>query len=84
MNQAVPTNLEHRIDQVLAATIRPLLIESGGGVELAELTTQGVARLRFSGACRSCPSTMMTLLMGVERELIKQVPEVAYLEVVAE
>jgi Fe-S cluster biogenesis protein NfuA len=42
----------------------------------------GVVRLRFNGACASCPSTIMTLIMGIEQELQKHFPEIEYLEAV--
>ncbi len=77
-------DLTPRIEAVLDATIRPLLQDTGGDVKLLRVTAEGVAQLSLAGACRSCPSTAMTLIMGIERELRKQVPEVAYLEIVTE
>ena len=39
-------------------------------------------RVRFSGSCSSCPSSIMSLVMMIEQELRGKVPEVEYLEVV--
>jgi hypothetical protein len=43
---------------------------------------EGVARIRLNGVCGCCPSTVMTVIMGIEQELRKHVPEVRYLEAV--
>lgn len=56
--------------------IRPALQSDGGDVELIEVDASGVVRLRFQGACVGCPSSSMTLVMGIERNLMEQVPEV--------
>ncbi|HMP04233.1 MAG TPA: NifU family protein [Gemmatales bacterium] len=74
-------DVRERIEQVLAETVRPLLTSTGGDVHLLELDGDGVARIAFVGTCSACPSTVMTLLMGIEAELRQRVPEVAYLEV---
>ena len=49
---------------------------------LALYLLSGVVQVRLSGACASCPSSVMTLLMGLEHELRQRVPEVEYLEAV--
>lgn len=81
---AAESEVARRINEVLNATIRPLLRDSGSDVRLARVDSEGVAHLAFSGTCRGCPATLATLLMGVERELLHQVPEVAYLQVAHE
>lgn len=48
----------------------------GGNVELVEIEGP-VVRLRLQGACGSCPSSMMTLRMGIERKLKESIPEIA-------
>ena len=62
------------VEKVLE-TIRPMLIADGGNVELVEVD-DGTVKLRLQGACGSCPMSQMTLKMGIERELIKQIPEI--------
>ena len=42
----------------------------------------GVARVRLGGVCSGCPSTIMAVIMGIEQELRRHVPEVEYLEAV--
>jgi Fe-S cluster biogenesis protein NfuA len=60
--------------------IRPQLKADGGDVELVEVN-DGTVKLRLTGACAGCPMSTMTLKMGIERILKKEVPEVK--EVVA-
>ena len=42
----------------------------------------GVARVRLGGVCAGCPGTIMAVVMGLEQELRRQVPEIDYLEAV--
>lgn len=61
--------------------IRPSLQAEGGDVELVNVTPEGVVKVRLTGACSGCPMSQMTLKMGIERMLKKEVSEVK--EVVA-
>jgi Fe-S cluster biogenesis protein NfuA len=54
-------NVEQVLDEV-----RPYLIADGGEVEVADVDALTVY-LRLKGACGSCPSSAMTLKMGIER-----------------
>jgi Fe-S cluster biogenesis protein NfuA len=56
-------------------TIRPMLIADGGNVDLVSVE-DGIVKLKLKGACGSCPMSQMTLRMGIERELKRQIPEV--------
>ncbi len=62
------------VDNVLD-TIRPALIADGGNVELVDVEG-GIVKLRLQGACAGCPMSQMTLRMGIERELKKQLPDI--------
>jgi len=55
--------------------IRPTLQADGGNVELVDVT-EGVVKLRLTGACQGCPMSTMTLRNGIEQVLKDQVPEV--------
>jgi len=61
--------------------VRPALMADGGNVELVDVDESGVVRVRLMGACGGCPMSQMTLKMGIERFLKKEVPEIK--EVVA-
>lgn len=60
--------------------IRPSLMADGGNVELVGVDN-GVVKVKLTGACGGCPMSQMTLKMGIERILKKEVPEIK--EVVA-
>ncbi|MCX5809240.1 MAG: NifU family protein [Proteobacteria bacterium] len=60
--------------------IRPFLQRDGGDIELIDIV-DGVVKVKLKGACGSCPMSMMTLKMGVEKQLKEDMPEIK--EVVA-
>jgi len=63
--------------------IRPYLQRDGGDIEIAEVTNDGVVKVRLTGACFGCPYSQMTLQAGVERVIRQEVPEVTKVEAVA-
>lgn len=67
--------VRERVAKVLNL-IRPAVQSDGGDVELVEVTPDGVVRIRLHGACVGCPSSTMTLQLGIERNLREHVPEV--------
>ncbi|PSF39518.1 hypothetical protein C7H19_01640 [Aphanothece hegewaldii CCALA 016] len=67
-------NVETVLDEM-----RPYLMADGGNVELVEIDGP-IVRLRLQGACGSCPSSTMTLKMGIERRLREMIPEVNEVE----
>jgi len=56
--------------------VRPALQSDGGDVELIDVDAAGVVHVKLIGACIGCPSSDMTLTLGIERTLKEQVPEV--------
>ncbi|MBC7972706.1 MAG: NifU family protein [Verrucomicrobia bacterium] len=67
-------NVETVLDE-----LRPYLMADGGNVELVEIDGP-IVKLRLQGACGSCPSSAMTLKMGIERRLREFIPEIAEVE----
>lgn len=67
-------NVETVLDE-----LRPYLMADGGNVELVDIEGPTV-KLRLQGACGSCPSSTMTLRMGIERRLREQIPEINEVE----
>ena len=55
--------------------LRPYLMADGGNVELVDIDGP-IVKLRLQGACGSCPSSAMTLKMGIERRLREVIPEI--------
>jgi len=74
-------DLKQRVIQILAEKVGPALDMDGTQLEVLDVT-DGVARLRLGGVCGSCPSSIMTVVMGIEEELRRHIPEVAYIEAV--
>lgn len=74
--------LRHRVAGVLDL-IRPAVQSDGGDLELVDVTPQGVVRIRLHGACVGCPSSAITLQVGIERNLKAHVPGVTAVEAVA-
>jgi Fe-S cluster biogenesis protein NfuA len=66
--------MREKIEAVLDE-IRPNLIRDGGNVELVD-ATDGIVKVKLTGACGGCPMASMTLKHGVERALKEKVPEV--------
>ena len=62
--------------------VRPFLQSDGGDIELVEVTEDGVVKVKLTGACGGCPMASMTLTVGVERILKKEVPEIKKVEAV--
>lgn len=57
--------------------LRPSLQADGGDVELMGVKEEeGIVEVRLTGACRGCPMSQLTLQMGIERILKRDVPEV--------
>jgi Fe-S cluster biogenesis protein NfuA len=66
--------MKEKVEEVLQK-LRPMLQRDGGDIELIDVI-DGVVKVKLTGACGSCPMSMMTLKMGVEGELKKQIPDV--------
>jgi len=73
--------LEDRIHATLN-DIRPFLQRDGGDVQFVRMRGDGVLELSWIGTCKVCPMSQMTLRAGVERALMKEVPEVRRVETV--
>ncbi len=70
-----PQSVRDRVQGVINL-IRPAVQADGGDIELVDVTAEGVVQIRFHGACHGCPSSSLTLQMGIERNLREKVPEV--------
>ena len=67
--------MKEKVEQALNK-IRPSLQADGGNVELVDVGTDGVVKVRLVGACHGCPMSQMTLKNGIERLLRQEIPEV--------
>jgi len=67
--------MKERVEKALEK-VRPMLQADGGNVELIEVTSDGVVKLKLQGSCGCCPMSQMTLKMGIERIIKQEVPEI--------
>jgi Fe-S cluster biogenesis protein NfuA len=67
--------LEEKVRTALE-DVRPQLQADGGDVEFVSIDAAGVVSVKLTGACGSCPMAQMTLKLGIEKYLLKEVPEV--------
>lgn len=68
-------SLESKVKETLDA-FRPQLNADGGDLEYINIDSEKRVHIRLTGACGTCPISVMTLKMGIERYLKETVPEV--------
>lgn len=61
--------------------LRPFMQADGGDVELVAIDS-GIVKVRLQGACGTCPSSTVTLRMGIEAQLKQRVPGIRGVEAV--
>jgi Fe-S cluster biogenesis protein NfuA len=66
------------VEQVLDELVRPALNADGGDITLVDIRG-GDVYVKLVGACNTCPSSVMTMRMGVERLLQEEFPEMGEL-----
>src|SRR6202048_4156087 len=79
-----PHGVERRVSDALDS-VRPYLGSHGGDVHLIEVADGpdgSIVRLQFSGSCKTCPSSSVTLELAVEDAIRAAAPEVSSIEVV--
>lgn len=72
---------KEKVEQVLSS-IRPYLQADEGDIELINITDSGIVEVKLLGACMNCPLSLMTLRAGVERTLMKEIPEIKRVEAI--
>lgn len=65
---------ERKIKEILDNEIRPAVAMDGGDITFHSYE-DGILTLHLQGACSSCPSSVMTLRMGIENRLREEIPE---------
>jgi Fe-S cluster biogenesis protein NfuA/nitrite reductase/ring-hydroxylating ferredoxin subunit len=76
-----PHDVRRRVCDALDR-VRPYLGSHGGDVDLIAIDGDTV-RLAFTGSCKSCPSSAVTLELAVQDAIRAAAPEVCTIEVVA-
>ena len=64
-----------KITDLLDTRVRPAVAQDGGDITFQSFE-EGVVYLHMQGACAGCPSSTMTLKMGIENLLKHYIPEV--------
>lgn len=67
--------LKDRIIKLLE-DVRPHLQNDGGDIELVKITDDLTVVVNLLGACGTCPTSIITLKMGVEKYLQSKNPEI--------
>lgn len=60
--------------------VRPFLVADGGDIQLVEIAGDQV-RVRLTGACADCPTSHMTLHVGIESALRRLAPSLRLVQV---
>ena len=77
------STLHQKVAEAFRTQLAPLMLASGLELELGDVESDGVVIMHLAQACQFCPSTAMAMIREIEVELIKLVPEVAYIEITA-
>lgn len=75
------SELEKKVLNVLEQ-IRPYLQADGGDIRFVGLTEENVVNVELTGACGSCPYSIITLKNGVESAIKKALPDIKSVETV--
>ena len=71
-----------QIKELLDSRVRPAVAQDGGDITFHGFE-RGVVYLHMKGACAGCPSSTLTLKMGIENLLRHYIPEVTEVRPVA-
>jgi Fe-S cluster biogenesis protein NfuA len=75
------TDTELAISRILEEEIRPAVAMDGGDVTLVAYE-DSIVKLRLRGACHQCPSSTVTLKLGIENRLKQSFPEIKSVEAI--
>jgi Fe/S biogenesis protein NfuA len=68
-------DVAERVAQVLARQVNPAIAAHGGRAELVAIEQETVS-LRLSGGCQGCAVASVTLRQGIEKAIVRAVPEI--------
>ena len=76
------SDIVNQIKELLDTRVRPAVAQDGGDITFHGFD-RGVVYLHMQGACAGCPSSTLTLKMGIENLLRHYIPEVVEVRPVA-
>ncbi len=75
IHEGPDSEIVKKIMDLLDTRVRPAVAQDGGDITFQSFE-EGVVYLHMQGACAGCPSSTMTLKMGIENLLKHYIPEV--------
>lgn len=81
-NSAEDEGIVNQIKELLDTRVRPAVAQDGGDITFHGFD-RGIVYLHMQGACAGCPSSTLTLKMGIENLLRHYIPEVVEVRPVA-
>ena len=81
-HSAEDADIVKQIKELLDTRVRPAVAQDGGDITFHGFD-RGVVYLHMQGACAGCPSSSLTLKMGIENLLRHYIPEVTEVRPVA-
>ena len=75
-------DIVRQIKELLDTRVRPAVAQDGGDITFHGFD-RGIVYLHMKGACAGCPSSTLTLKMGIENLLRHYIPEVTEVRPVA-
>ncbi len=81
-NSAEDEGIVSQIKELLDTRVRPAVAQDGGDITFHGFD-RGIVYLHMQGACAGCPSSTLTLKMGIENLLRHYIPEVIEVRPVA-
>ncbi|KAM0830075.1 hypothetical protein ACQ4PT_066461 [Festuca glaucescens] len=82
-NPVIGSPLTAESIELVLDEVRPYLKADGGNVALHEVDGN-VVRLKLQGNCGSCPSSVMTMKMTIQRRLMAKLPEIVAVEAITD
>ncbi|GAB4384896.1 NifU family protein [Albidovulum sp.] len=76
------SEIVRQIKELLDTRVRPAVAQDGGDITFHGFD-RGIVYLHMQGACAGCPSSTLTLKMGIENLLRHYIPEVVEVRPVA-
>jgi Fe-S cluster biogenesis protein NfuA len=73
--------IKERVEKALE-NVRPSLQADGGDIELVDVESDSIVKVKLTGACGSCPMSTMTLQHGVTVAIKEAVPEIKEVQAV--
>jgi Fe-S cluster biogenesis protein NfuA len=74
--------LLHEKVSIALDQLRPYLKSDGGDMELIEITSDNIVKVKLLGACKTCNMSAMTLKAGLVEALKNTAPQIQGVEAV--